>query len=359
MNRPLGDERAVGGGVCLPRNLTTKTDRHRFSIRAMVGGIVLSVLTASAWAAQYTYDSLGRLKTVLEADGTYIQYEYDANGNRTLSTRTGGNTSLSITSFSPATGPVGTVVTINGQGFSSVLAQNTVKFNGVTAALISTSPNVIRATVPAGATTGVIAITTPQGTASSAAAFVLNPVAISNFTPSIGASGTAITIAGAGFSATPASNAILVHATASPTVTATTTQLTTTVPAAATSGRIRVTTPAGTALSGSDFIVPAAGYATGDIATYGRLDPNGVGKIFTINTANKVAVALFDGTAGQRTSLVLTNLSLGGQIRLYQPDGTLLIWSYTPGSTFVWDLDPLPATGTYSLYFVPGTAVGW
>ncbi|NJL71784.1 MAG: RHS repeat protein [Candidatus Competibacteraceae bacterium] len=33
--------------------------------------------------ATYTYDSLGRLKTVTFANGTVITYNYDAVGNRT------------------------------------------------------------------------------------------------------------------------------------------------------------------------------------------------------------------------------------------------------------------------------------
>ena len=53
---------------------------------------VLLILVFSAIplfaADQYTYDSLGRLKTVTHSDGTTIQYNYDKTGNRT----TGGET---------------------------------------------------------------------------------------------------------------------------------------------------------------------------------------------------------------------------------------------------------------------------
>lgn len=34
-------------------------------------------------SATYTYDSMGRLKTVTFANGTVITYSYDAAGNRT------------------------------------------------------------------------------------------------------------------------------------------------------------------------------------------------------------------------------------------------------------------------------------
>lgn len=76
---------------------------------------------------------------------------------------------LSITSFSPKTGPVGTVVTINGRGFNSSSA---VKLNGTTATTVThVSATRLKATVPAGATTGPITVTNtaaPVGTVRSA-----------------------------------------------------------------------------------------------------------------------------------------------------------------------------------------------
>ena len=54
--------------------------------------LILFFLAIPLFAAdQYTYDSLGRLKTVTHSDGTTIQYNYDKTGNRT----TGGETVLS------------------------------------------------------------------------------------------------------------------------------------------------------------------------------------------------------------------------------------------------------------------------
>ncbi len=44
-------------------------------------------------------------------------------------------------------GPVGTVVTINGTGFSTTASQNTVKFNGVTATVSSATNSQIQVTV--------------------------------------------------------------------------------------------------------------------------------------------------------------------------------------------------------------------
>ena len=79
-----------------------------------------------------------------------------------------------ITDFSPASGSAGTSVTISGVNFTDVTA---VRFNGINAASFSIlSDTSISATVPNGATTGYISVTSPDGTATSAAFFFIGPV---------------------------------------------------------------------------------------------------------------------------------------------------------------------------------------
>src|SRR5439155_6740401 len=63
-----------------------------------------------------------------------------------------------ITGFTPTTGPAGTSVTISGTNFTGATA---VRFNGVSATFTVSSATVIQATVPAGATTGPLKVTTP------------------------------------------------------------------------------------------------------------------------------------------------------------------------------------------------------
>jgi uncharacterized repeat protein (TIGR03803 family) len=76
-----------------------------------------------------------------------------------------------ITSFSPPSGPVGTPVTITGTG----LTQTTkVTFNGTTATFTVDSDTQVSTTVPTGATTGPIAVTTPGGSAKSATSFTVD-----------------------------------------------------------------------------------------------------------------------------------------------------------------------------------------
>jgi uncharacterized repeat protein (TIGR03803 family) len=78
-----------------------------------------------------------------------------------------------ILSFSPPSGPVGTAVTITGVS----LTQTTkVTFGGVKATTFSVNSDTqVTATVPSGALTGKIAITTPGGTATSSGTFTVTP----------------------------------------------------------------------------------------------------------------------------------------------------------------------------------------
>jgi len=79
--------------------------------------------------------------------------------------------SPSLASFSPTSGPVGTEVTITGNNFSQVTQ---VTFNGLEAAgFVIDSNTQIRATVPAGASTGKIAVSNASATAFSASNFVV------------------------------------------------------------------------------------------------------------------------------------------------------------------------------------------
>jgi hypothetical protein len=79
-----------------------------------------------------------------------------------------------VSGFVPTSGAVASSVTLTGSGFSGA---SKVTFNGVSAAFTVKSATQITATVPSGATSGKIAVTTPAGTATSAASFtvVVNP----------------------------------------------------------------------------------------------------------------------------------------------------------------------------------------
>lgn len=64
-----------------------------------------------------------------------------------------------ITSFAPASGPIGTVVTINGSNFSTTPANNIVFFGAVRATVTSASANTLTVIAPSGANYKAISVT--------------------------------------------------------------------------------------------------------------------------------------------------------------------------------------------------------
>jgi hypothetical protein len=153
-----------------------------------------------------------------------------------------------ISSFTPAFGPVGTIVTISGTHFTGTTA---VTFNGSAASFTVSSDTTIQATVSAGATTGLLSVTTPGGTATSATNFAVAPT-ITSFTPASGRVGASVTISGLNFTGT---TAVTFNGSAASFTVSSDTTIQATVPAGATTGPLKVTTPAGTGGSTTNFTV--------------------------------------------------------------------------------------------------------
>jgi|GEM_PF-786209 len=89
--------------------------------------------------------------------------------------------------FSPLSGQVGASVSVYGRDFMGVTE---VSFNGTIANFTIVSPTEISTTVPIGATTGLIRVTNPSGTAQSATAFIVGEVYIMNNSTITSCSGT-------------------------------------------------------------------------------------------------------------------------------------------------------------------------
>ena len=156
-----------------------------------------------------------------------------------------------ISSFAPTSGPSGTNVTISGTNFTGATA---VAFNGNAATFSVTSDTTIQTTAPAGVTIGPLSVTTPGGSATSAANFIAAPT-IASFAPASGPVGTNVTITGTNFAAGASVQFNGVFAT-SVTV-ASSTSIQATVPARSTSGPLTVTTAGGTAVSTGRYTVTA------------------------------------------------------------------------------------------------------
>jgi hypothetical protein len=173
-----------------------------------------------------------------------------------VTTGSGGSSNPpSVTSFSPTNGPVGTVVTISGSDLSGA---TTVLFNGTLASSVNVdSDSQLRATVPNGATTGLISVSNSVGTGTSSSSFTVTMApSVASFTPNSGLAGTQVTVTGANLTGTSAvsfgSTAASVFNVASDN------QLTVIAPAGGSTGPISVTTGSGTGTSSSDFVYLSA-----------------------------------------------------------------------------------------------------
>jgi YD repeat-containing protein len=307
---------------------------------------------------QYVYDGAGRVVQVIAADGSSAQYRYDTAGNIIAVERATAST-VAISALTPSGGPPGTLVMISGSGFSPAAVQNAVSFNGVTAAVSSATANTLQVIVPKGATTGLVAVGAPGGSASSARPFIVTaPLEISGFTPSTGGTGANVTITGVGFSPAITGNTVLFNAAKASVASASATQLQVAVPTGAASGRITVTTQSARALSASDFIIPPAALTSEDILATGRIVSGGTGVAVALSAANKAALYLFDGVQGQNFSLLFTAVTLSGStFAVYRPNGaSLLSGNISEGAVF--DLPVLPETGTYSIAIKSSSTVG-
>jgi uncharacterized repeat protein (TIGR03803 family) len=92
-------------------------------------------------------------------------------GSTTLTSSQTFDVTPTMTSFSPPSGPVGQLVTINGTGLMQTLR---VTFNGKSASFTVVSDIEVTATVPTGATTGKIKVTTKGGSVASSTNFTVN-----------------------------------------------------------------------------------------------------------------------------------------------------------------------------------------
>ena len=332
--------------------------------------IALNAATASA--VRYAYDELGRLTSVVDLAGQTAVYAYDAVGNVTSITRHASAT-VSIAAFTPTVGPVGTTVTISGTGFSAVPAENTVRFNGVTAQVSSATSTQLVAVVPAGATTGAIAVDAPGGSATSSASFVVGATAaptVTGFTPTLVTAGTALTVNGTNFSTVASQNALTLNITGAPVSTATTTSLSTTVPFGARSGRVSVATTNGSGSSTSYLFVspnpcvpanpgtppyPSVACVVSDIEATVAVPSTGAQTPITVSTTGKIGLAAFEGVTGQRVRVVVLVPCCKAWVKAVY-GATYVSGGFDPqvqsGGDATMDFD-LPYTGAYTILLRP------
>jgi uncharacterized repeat protein (TIGR03803 family) len=151
----------------------------------------------------------------------------------------------------PAAAKVGATVHIIGNDLTGATE---VSFHELAAPFVLVSPTEISATVPVGATTGTVRVTTSSGPLSSNVPFRVIPT-IQAFSPLDGPVGAVVTILGESF--TGALGVAFGGVPATTFASVSNSQISATVPAGARTGKITVATPGGAALSADDFTVTA------------------------------------------------------------------------------------------------------
>jgi RHS repeat-associated protein len=289
-------------------------------------------------ATTYTVNSTTQITATVPATAT--------SGTISIITSCGTFTSatsftvLSVTSFAPTCGVVGTSVVITGSGFTGVTG---VKFNGVTATTYTVnSTTQITATVPVGASSGLISVVTAAGTATSATSFSV--LGITSFAPSLAIVGGSVVLTGTNFTGATAVKFNGVAATSYTVNSAT--QITVTVPATATSGTISVTSSCGTVTSATAFTVvsinsfaPTCGVVGTSVVITGTgftgataVKFNGVAATsYTVNSATQITATV---PAGATTGLISIVIS-GATFTSATSFSVLGITSFAPSSAFV------------------------
>jgi FG-GAP-like repeat len=157
-----------------------------------------------------------------------------------------------VVSFTPTSGPVGTVVTITG---TNLTGTTNVQFSGtspsfpVSATFTVVNATTITATVPAGAQTGPIIV----GSAVSSGSFTVLPVpTVTTFTPPSGPVGTTVTITGTNLDV---ATSVKFNGTGAAFTVVSPTTITAIVPPGATSGPITIVAPGSSVTTTTSFIV--------------------------------------------------------------------------------------------------------
>lgn len=248
-----------------------------------------------------------------------------------------------IASFTPTSGPVGTTVTVTGTNLTGATGAT---LNGLAVSnFMVMDATSVMFDVPAGATTGPIAVTTPGGTATSTGTFTVVPPVmtptLASLTPNsqtVGGPAVTVTIAGTGF--TPTATVSFNGATYTPT-SSTATSLVVNFPAAALatvgSFPVTVTNSAGTsnALPFAVTALPAPAITSFTPTTGGPGTAVTItGTNFTGATAVRIgSFAVTSYTVVSATSITLVlpggTGSVSGFITVVTPGGTA-----TSASTF-------------------------
>lgn len=276
---------------------------------------------------------------------------------------------VSLASFAPTSGPVGTEVTVAGAGFSTVLAENRVTLAGAACTTVAASPTELRVRVPATSSGPLVVEVSGAGSARTSQPFVITtPPTVASFEPAQGTAGTVVRITGTNFGTSAGLLDVTVGGVRMEIRSVTPTAIEAAVPATGASGPIAVTVRLqGSATSSASFRVLADFAVVGAEALTGypgqRVTVRGRG--FGAGTT-----ARFAGTSTDASVTVISTTELRavvpegastGVITVHVEDGREATMAFTlapdPAGTGIGDVAPT-CTGRQCTVLVYGWGFG-
>jgi DNA/RNA endonuclease G (NUC1) len=314
-------------------NATSTTPANQ---RITTSSRVIAILTPNVSSGLGTWQSyITSVEQIEEVTGFNFFTDVDPSTaiylKNVVDTGTAPNNPTVITTFNPTLGATGSSVVISGFNFN---ASSTVQFNGVEAAVTFNNQNQLTATVPAGATTGLITVTGPGGSDTSYEPFT---VTTGPATPTITASPTSLSGLTATESSAGAAQNYAVNGsnlTSTVTVTAPTNfevstdganffpslNLTPAIDGSLgtqVSARIKSTAPVG-AVSGT-ITHASTGATTRNVSVAGTVTSSAPHII--VSTASLTGFAALQGSAGGSKNYTVSGANLTGSITITAPTG--------------------------------------
>ncbi|WP_181444208.1 IPT/TIG domain-containing protein [Pseudoxanthomonas sp. z9] len=323
--------------------------------KAVIALMIFGVAASLAGATTYLYDANGRLVVATNEEGAHARYVYDAVGNLQGIERLRPD-ELAIFSMEPGRGAPGAHVLIRGQGFSAATAGNRVAFNGTAAEVVRASPTSLTVVVPAGATTGFVAVEAGGVSTVSTSAFVVDeneaPPVIRRIAPLRVAVGATVGIDGEHLMPIPGQSKVSVSGRfVSSARESAGNHIDFVVPANVGSGKVRVTTPFGKAESDEDLIVLPRDVSPADVETVHRIAPGSEPVSLGASGSGKWVVVLFDGKLGDYLS-IQSDPGTGSAVEyvVRDPANQILAKGSLSASLASLHLPALNKTGSYAIY---------
>ncbi len=196
-----------------------------------------------------TWTPVGTAQTISMASTVYIGLGATSQTTSTLITGTLDNVSVTsgtmpiISGVAPASGGIGTSVTITGSNFGSPQGTSTINFNGIPATSIASwTSNQIVATVPSNAISGPVTVVVSSIPSNGNFPFTFYHPVISSLSPPTAGIGSIVIVNGSGFtSGQGPGSQVLFNGVAAGVATWTDTSITVALPANATTGPVTVT----------------------------------------------------------------------------------------------------------------------